>query len=50
MNYHENKRMICIMYLYPQISQPKLCQIAHVEGVLKLLELANFETDPGFKN
>ena len=38
------------MCLYPQISQPKLGQIAHVGGVLKLSEPADFKTDPGFEN
>ena len=29
---------------------PKLGQIGHVGGVLKLSEPANFKTDPGFEN
>ena len=33
-----------------QISQPKLGQITHVGGVLKLSEPAEFNTDPGFEN
>ena len=33
-----------------QISQPKLGQIAHVGGVLKLSEPADSKTYPGFKN
>ena len=36
--------------LYNKISQPKLGQIVHVGGVLKLLEQADFKTDPGFDN
>ena len=32
------------------ISQPKLGQIVHVGGVLKLSEPADFKTDPGFEN
>ena len=39
-----------ILCLQPQISQPKLGQIAHVGGVLKLSEPADFKTDPGFDN
>ena len=38
------------MCLEPQISQPKLGQIEHVGGVLKLPEPADFKTDPGFEN
>ena len=38
------------MCLQPQISQPKLGQIAHLGGVLKLSGPADFKTDPGFKN
>ena len=34
---------------YTQISQPKLGQIVHVRGVLKLLGPADFITDPGFE-
>ena len=33
-----------------KISQPKLGPIAHVGGVLKLSEPADFKTDNGFKN
>ena len=38
------------MYLQPQISQPKLDQIAQVGIVLKLSEPANFKTDHGDEN
>ena len=32
------------------MSQPKLGQIVHIGGVLKLSEPADFKTDPGFEN
>ena len=37
-----------ILCLQPQVSQPKLGQIAHVGGVLKLSEPADLE--PGLEN
>ena len=36
--------------LKPQISQPKLGQIGHVEGVLKTSGPADYKSDLGFKN
>ena len=38
------------MCLCPQISQPKLGQIVHVGGVLKMSEPADFKCVPGFEN
>ena len=38
------------MCLKLQISQPKLGQIVHVGGDLKLSEPADFKTDPDFEN
>ena len=38
------------MCLQPQISQPKLGQIAHVGGVLKTSGTADFKSVPGFEN
>ena len=38
------------MCLLPQISQPKLSQIAHVGGVLKTSRPAVFKSVPGFDN
>ena len=32
------------------MSQPKLGQIVHVGGVLKMSEPADFKTDPSLKN
>ena len=37
------------MCLEPQISQPKLGQIGHVEGVLKTSRPADSKSVPGFK-
>ena len=47
--YHEIKKN-GIMCLLPQISQPKLSQIAHVGGVLKTSRPAVFKSVPGFDN
>ena len=38
------------MCLQPHISQPKLGQIGHVGGVLKLSEPADSKADPGLEN
>ena len=38
------------MCLSPQIYQPKLGQIAHVGGVLKMSGPADFKSVPGFEN
>ena len=38
------------MCLKPQISQPKLSQIGHVGGVLKMSGPADFKYVPGFEN
>ena len=38
------------MCFLPQISQPKLGQIEHVGGTLKLSEPADFKTSPGSEN
>ena len=38
------------MCLKPQISQPKLGQIAHVGGVLKTSGQTDFKSIPGFEN
>ena len=38
------------MCLWPQISQPKLSQIAHVGGVLKTSGPADSKYTPGFEN
>ena len=38
------------MCLWPKISLPKLGQIEHVGGVLKMSEQADFKTDTGFEN
>ena len=37
------------MCLWPQISQPKLGQVAHVGGVLKTSGPADSKSVPGFK-
>ena len=41
----ENKRMVSCVFNFKYLSQ-----IAHVGGVLKLSEPADFITDPGFEN
>ena len=38
------------MYLYLQISWPKIYQIAQIGGVLRMSEPADSKTDPGFEN